>query len=214
MKHLLKITLLFLLTHQTFGQNDKWIRGFGFAAFSEVFSNPYYTKNDSKGKPTDIYKSDIGYAYFSASFVNQIKLYKIDNNKVIGIHTSPTIRLAYSNNFASITMPTFITYNFGLMSTVDTDKDKGFVGGLGIIPQTYGFNPFRVFTQAGLYLGYRYWKKEKVKEISLQVGYMKHKDLELYDYDSNNNIYVPNHEYDGKNNSFSVKLSFVKYFNY
>lgn len=219
MKRFIQISILSFICITTFGQNDKWIRGFGYAPFTDIGKNLMHSSTDSdKSKPTNVHEGSFYISYFSASFVNQFQLYKIDNNNVIGIHTSPTFRLIISSEgFGGISMPTFLTYNFGLLSTIDTDKDNGFVGGIGLIPQVNNLTSSykkTVYAEPAIYLGYRYWKNQKVKEISLQVGYMKHKDIELYNYDYNTGFYSPNNEYNGKNNTFSVKLSFVKYFNY
>lgn len=220
--------------------------GVGFSFFTDVVVSPYYYEKDFDptytgygfdGKyydETSMYVKSISVGLFSYSFQLNTKLYQINDNASISLNTAPNLRFGIDEmGLLGFSMPITLNYNGGVLSTFDSDKEKGFYIGAGAIMQTTPLLNFikiggssssseynygtHVYLQPCVQTGLRYWGKDsKVAEISLQVGYKDFKDFATYSQSYDNNTGLSYYEQTGmlKNTSLSAKLTFIKYLNY
>jgi hypothetical protein len=221
--------------------------GIGYTSFADVVVSPYYYEKDFDPNQTwqgynysgkyysgenSEYAKSISVSLLSYSFQLNTKLYKINDNASISLNTAPSLRLAGDKmGLLGFSMPITINYNRGVLSTFDSDKEKGFYVGAGaIIHTTPLFNSIKlgggstqynfgthVYVQPCIQTGFRYWGNEsKVGEIALQVGYLDFKDFTTYTATTDSNTgagyYAPTGTL--KNTSLSAKLTFIKYLNY
>ena len=219
--------------------------GIGYSCFTDVVVSPYYYEKDfdpnqtwmgyNNGKYYDeanMYAKSIGISLLSYSFQLNTKLYKINDNASISVNAAPNLRLAIDKmGLLGFSMPITLNYNRGVLSTFDSDKEKGFYLGAGAIIQTTPLINFikigganseynygtHVYLQPCVQTGIRFWGKDsKVAEIALQVGYRDFKDFKTYKQSYDNNTGLSYYEQTGtlKNTSLSAKLTFIKYLNY
>jgi len=240
---LLIILLVFITNHLSNAQSKtgRYLVGVGVSYFADFQMSPYYAIPANNSNPVSTSaEREYSVSVFSMSMANNIKIVNLGTENSISALVSPTFRLSvglnsalgYSSNagsgFGSAAMPMFLTFNHGLLSTMETNKDMGFSFGLGAVPATTSFLKLsdrasigtRVFWTPAVRLGMRYWSGEKVNDLSLTVGYANHKSVEFYDVSTNystfpsSNIYTRNTSTDQKNTSLIVTLTLTKYINY
>ena len=218
--------------------------GVGWSLFSDVAISPFYYEKTFNPNGTfsnsysnqfiyntdDIYRRSSSVSLVSYSFHLNTKLVALDNDKSISVNAAPTFRVSFSEmGLLGLSLPVTLNYNSGVLSTFDTEKEKGFMIGLGALIQTtplisgstVGSSPYNygthVYIQPCMQLGYRKWGSDtKVHEISLQVGYSNNKDFATYDVVTDSNTGETSYVQSGslKNTAISAKLTFIKYLNY
>ena len=218
--------------------------GVGWSLLSDVAISPFYYEksfdpnqtfssnnlNQFKYNTKDIYRRSSSFSLISYSFHLNTKLVALTNDKSISVNAAPTLRFSFSEmGLFGFSLPVTLNYNSGVLSTFDTEKEKGFMIGLGALIQTtplisgsmirssaYSYGT-HVYIQPCLQLAYRKWGSDtKVHEFSLQVGYSNNKDFATYDVVTDSNTGQTSYVQSGslKNTAISAKLTFIKYLNY
>ena len=241
----LAAVFLFSLNNVNAQSKGTFTYGIGATCLADVVVSPFYYEKDFNPNDTwqgyypsgksyfnseDTYSKSVSISLFSYSFHLNTKLYQINDNASVSLNVAPNLRLGVDKMGAvCFNAPITLNYNRGVLSTFDSDKEKGFYIGAGAIIQTtpliksinvrgnkeydYGTH---VYVQPCIQTGLRYWGKDsKVAEISLQVGYLDFKDFTTYVTASDingNGYYAPSEV--KKNTAVSAKLTFIKYINY
>lgn len=205
----LLITFVFLVSlsfvkAQSF--SERIIFGDGLSILTDIFMGPEaLSKNNSS-----VY-TNYGISILSYSLNPRFILKEFSNNTSISLDIPVSLAISFSDNgFGSFTVPVMLGFNHGNISGYSSDKEKGFVLGLGVqylnsaiikSEDFYEDEVKRSWIEPVFNIGYRYWNKKFVaKEINLKVGY---KPGETFMDDKNYEK--------GSTRSFSMRLAFIVY---
>lgn len=193
--------------------NSKFFKAWGWSPFLDWMIGPSINEPNGEVARFITYGGDF-------SYLLRYNLSESNNNKSIGISGIPTIGLgggitggsSYGSGYLSFNLPVVLEYATGNISTYTSDKDAGFVVGVGVevikapllvssgstYTDYYGNTvstvtypvPPSFWVEPCIELGYRHWNSNnKAKELNLIVGF-------------------------GTGGSFSFRLSWFKYIGY
>jgi len=130
-----------------------------------------------------------------------------------GSTSYPNLSILY---LGSVSVPIYLTFNFGVGSTYNCIKDRGLSLGVGLDTRIFGFQEVqdsygdvlnvefqKVAVMPGIMVAYRYWRNDKAKEIKLKMSYAVSKIPSELD---NDNLALKN--------GLALSLSFNRFLNF
>lgn len=143
------ITIFCLSTIFSYAQDGRFIRSFKISPYAEIMCAPIsITEKETRtlysgtysltSKDTIInnYDRPISFSFLSVIYTIRGNVYEFSENKTLGINFSPSFGFSISNyGSLSMNLPLYLTYNFGVGSTLTSEKNTGGYVGLG-----YEFN--------------------------------------------------------------------------
>lgn len=211
---------------------DRYIWGFGITSLLdvdilpgsvEVVEGDVYTQDNGLviQRDTSITEIEATLSFFSFTFLNRFILKEFSPNSSISLDIPMAIGLnSGSRYFIGCRVPVLLSYNFGNISTYESDKNKGISIGFGVEMMKYLFTqqppptklisdptslnpPNNLFFYPISNISYRFWNKNnRAREFSLKIGYLPKADDE---------ITYNGQEYFINNSHFNFKVTFIFY---
>lgn len=205
MKNIILITVLFFTISNTKGQS-KFIRSFKIVPYGEIMYAPisiteietrtiYSGTFVSNARDTMInhYDRPVSFSFVSLIYTLRGNIYEMNGDRAFGINFSPSFGLSISDyGSLSMNLPLYLTYNFGVGSTLSSEKNSGGYVGLGyefnrinlsdyvVLDWSFGFSsriieevePQNSWIQPMAIAGYRWRaKKGKTWEVAFKYGW-------------------------------------------